>query len=71
MKTFLFFCIATSFGAGLLYMDLAVYEHPNLHLVSSYLLAVYGGWMGGEIFDYIVKGRGKQVNSDARCKNND
>ena len=50
MRLFIIIFLAISFGAGLLYMDLAVYEHPDLHLVSSYLLGIYGGVMGVGIF---------------------
>ena len=64
MRTLLLFYIALSFGAGLIYLDLAVHELANLHLLSRYLLSIYGGFMGWEIFEYVVESRGKKVDGN-------
>jgi len=56
--------VAFSFGVGLIYLHMAVYEHPDLNLVCRYLLAVYGGFMGLKIYECVIEGRGKKVDGN-------
>jgi len=70
MRVIALIFLALSFGAGLLYLHLAVYENPYLNLVGRYLLAIYGGFMGLKLFECVIERRGKQIDRNARGKNN-